>query len=52
MASLITGAAGLVALNSVEHPLGAGRDVVGRDRIAMATGKIARDTGFSAVVGI
>ncbi len=35
MAILITGAAGFVALNVVEHLLGAGRDVVGLDRIAL-----------------
>ena len=35
MAILITGAAGFVALNIVEHLLRAGRDVVGLDRIAL-----------------
>jgi nucleoside-diphosphate-sugar epimerase len=35
MAILITGAAGFVALNVVEHLLTAGRDVVGLDRIAL-----------------
>jgi nucleoside-diphosphate-sugar epimerase len=35
MAILITGAAGFVALNVVEHLLAAGRDVVGLDRIAL-----------------
>ena len=35
MAILITGAAGFVALNIVEHLLTAGRDVVGLDRIAL-----------------
>ncbi|MEJ0019159.1 MAG: NAD(P)-dependent oxidoreductase [Acetobacteraceae bacterium] len=35
MAILITGAAGFVALNVVEHLLRAGRDVVGLDRIAL-----------------
>ena len=35
MAILITGAAGFVALNVIEHPLTAGRDVVGLDRIAL-----------------
>ena len=36
MAILVTGAAGFVALNVVEHLLGAGRDVVGLDRIPLA----------------
>lgn len=35
MAILITGAAGFVALNVVEHLLRAGRDVVGLDRIGL-----------------
>src|SRR5690349_24876360 len=35
MAILITGAAGFVALNIVEHLLRSGRDVVGLDRIAL-----------------
>ena len=35
MAILITGAAGFVALNIVEHLLSAGREVVGLDRIAL-----------------
>lgn len=35
MAVLITGAAGFVALNVIEHLLAAGRDVVGLDRIAL-----------------
>ena len=35
MAILITGAAGFVALNIVEHLLAAGREVVGLDRIAL-----------------
>jgi nucleoside-diphosphate-sugar epimerase len=35
MATLVTGAAGFVALNVVEHLLAAGRDVVGLDRIAL-----------------
>jgi nucleoside-diphosphate-sugar epimerase len=35
MAILITGAAGFVALNVVEHLLTAGREVVGLDRIAL-----------------
>ena len=35
MAILITGAAGFVALNVVEHLLAAGRDVVGLDRIPL-----------------
>jgi len=35
MAILVTGAAGFVALNIVEHLLSAGRDVVGLDRIPL-----------------
>src|SRR4051812_12723496 len=35
MATLITGAAGFVALNVVEHLLRTGRDVVGLDRIML-----------------
>jgi nucleoside-diphosphate-sugar epimerase len=35
MAILVTGAAGFVALNVVEHLLAAGRDVVGLDRIPL-----------------
>src|ERR1700734_1825063 len=35
MAILVTGAAGFVALNIVEHLLAAGRDVVGLDRIPL-----------------
>jgi UDP-glucuronate 4-epimerase len=35
MAILVTGAAGFVALNVVEHLLAVGRDVVGLDRIAL-----------------
>jgi nucleoside-diphosphate-sugar epimerase len=35
MATLVTGAAGFVALNVVEHLLRAGRDVVGLDRIPL-----------------
>ncbi len=35
MAILITGAAGFVALNSAEHLLSAGREIVGLDRIAL-----------------
>ena len=35
MATLVTGVAGFVALNVVEHLLAAGRDVVGLDRIAL-----------------
>lgn len=35
MAILVTGAAGFVALNVVEHLLSAGRDVVGLDRIPL-----------------
>src|ERR1700733_12012322 len=37
MAILVTGAAGFVALNVVEHLLAAGRDVVGLDRIPLPT---------------
>ena len=48
MAVLITGAAGFVALNIVEHLLGAGRDVVGLDRIALP--ERARRT-FAALPG-
>jgi nucleoside-diphosphate-sugar epimerase len=35
MATLVTGAAGFVALNVIEHLLRAGRDVVGLDRIPL-----------------
>jgi nucleoside-diphosphate-sugar epimerase len=35
MALLATGAAGLIALNIVEHLLSAGRDLVGPDRIPL-----------------
>ena len=35
MATLVTGAAGFVALNVVQHLLAAGHDVVGLDRIAL-----------------
>jgi nucleoside-diphosphate-sugar epimerase len=48
MAILITGAAGFVALNVVEQLLGAGRDVVGLDRIALP--ERARRT-FAALPG-
>ena len=48
MAILITGAAGFVALNVVEYLLGAGRDVVGLDRIALP--ERARRT-FAALPG-
>ena len=48
MAVLITGAAGFVALNVVEHLLTAGRDVVGLDRIALPE-RARRD--FAALPG-
>jgi nucleoside-diphosphate-sugar epimerase len=48
MAILITGAAGFVALNVVEHLLTAGRDVVGLDRIALPE-RARRD--FAALPG-
>jgi nucleoside-diphosphate-sugar epimerase len=48
MAILITGAAGFVALNIVEHLLAAGRDVVGLDRIPLPP-RAARD--FAALPG-
>jgi nucleoside-diphosphate-sugar epimerase len=48
MAILVTGAAGFVALNVVEHLLSAGRDVVGLDRIPLPS-RAARD--FAALPG-
>lgn len=48
MAILVTGAAGFVALNVVEHLLAAGRDVVGLDRIPLPR-RAARD--FAALPG-
>jgi UDP-glucuronate 4-epimerase len=48
MAILVTGAAGFVALNIVEHLLSAGRDVVGLDRIPLPP-RAARD--FAALPG-
>jgi len=48
MAILVTGAAGFVALNVVEHLLSAGRDVVGLDRIPLPP-RAARD--FAALPG-
>jgi len=48
MAILITGAAGFVALNVVEHLLAAGRGVVGLDRIALPE-RARRD--FAALPG-
>jgi nucleoside-diphosphate-sugar epimerase len=48
MAILVTGAAGFVALNIVEHLLLAGRDVVGLDRIPLPS-RAARD--FAALPG-
>ncbi len=48
MAILVTGAAGFVALNVVEHLLKAGRDVVGLDRIPLPA-RAARE--FAALPG-
>jgi dTDP-glucose 4,6-dehydratase len=48
MAILVTGAAGFVALNVVEHLLKAGRDVVGLDRIPLPP-RAVRD--FAALPG-
>jgi nucleoside-diphosphate-sugar epimerase len=48
MAILVTGAAGFVALNIIEHLLSAGRDVVGLDRIPLPT-RATRD--FAALPG-
>lgn len=48
MAILVTGAAGFVALNVVEHLLAAGRDVVGLDRIPLPR-RAERD--FAALPG-
>jgi UDP-glucuronate 4-epimerase len=48
MAILVTGAAGFVALNIVEHLLSAGRDVIGLDRIPLPP-RAARD--FAALPG-
>jgi nucleoside-diphosphate-sugar epimerase len=48
MAILVTGAAGFVALNIVEHLLSAGRDVVGLDRIPFPP-RAVRD--FAALPG-
>jgi nucleoside-diphosphate-sugar epimerase len=48
MAILVTGAAGFVALNVVEHLLTAGRQVVGLDRIPLPT-RAVRD--FAALPG-
>ncbi len=48
MAILVTGAAGFVALNVVEHLLAAGRDVVGLDRIKLPE-RAARD--FASLPG-
>jgi dTDP-glucose 4,6-dehydratase len=48
MAILVTGAAGFVALNVVEHLLAAGRDVVGLDRIPLPR-RAVRD--FAALPG-
>ena len=48
MAILVTGAAGFVALNVVEHLLSAGRDVVGMDRIPLPA-RAKRD--FAALPG-
>jgi nucleoside-diphosphate-sugar epimerase len=54
MATLVTGAAGFVALNIVEHILTAGRDVVGLDRIALpdrARRDFARLPGRFTLIG-
>jgi nucleoside-diphosphate-sugar epimerase len=54
MAILITGAAGFVALNIVEHLLTAGRDVVGLDRIGLperARRDFARLPGRFTLIG-
>jgi nucleoside-diphosphate-sugar epimerase len=54
MAILVTGAAGFVALNVVEHLLAAGRDVVGLDRIALprrAVRDFARLPGTLTMIG-
>src|SRR5450432_293159 len=48
MAILVTGAAGFVALNIVEHLLTSGRDVVGLDRIPLPS-RAARD--FASLPG-
>ncbi len=48
MAILVTGAAGFVALNVLEHLLAAGQDVVGLDRIPLPA-RAARD--FAALPG-
>jgi len=48
MTILVTGAAGFVALNVVEHLLTAGRDVIGLDRIPLP-GRAVRD--FAALPG-
>ena len=48
MAILITGAAGFVALNVVEHLLTAGRDVVGLDQIPLPP---RAQRGFAALPG-
>jgi UDP-glucuronate 4-epimerase len=48
MVILVTGAAGFVALNIVEHLLSSGRDVVGLDRIPLPA-RAARD--FAALPG-
>jgi nucleoside-diphosphate-sugar epimerase len=54
MAVLITGAAGFVALNVIEHLLSAGRDVVGLDRIPLpeaASRAFARLPGRFILIG-
>jgi nucleoside-diphosphate-sugar epimerase len=54
MAILVTGAAGFVALNVVEHLLTAGRDVVGLDRIPLpkrASRDFARLPGRLIMIG-
>jgi nucleoside-diphosphate-sugar epimerase len=54
MAILVTGAAGFVALNVVEHLLAAGREVVGLDRIPLprrAAADFARRPGRLTMIG-
>jgi len=54
MAILVTGAAGFVALNIIEHLLGTGRDVVGLDRIPLpprAGRDFARLPGTLTLIG-
>lgn len=54
MAILVTGAAGFIALNIVEHLLTAGREVIGLDRIALpdrAVGTFAALPGRFTLIG-